>query len=196
MSPKEFTKANNEGDDIFLCEYEYDMHWHSFKRLAEINNGEEVRILDNRSSILRIIVFSSSLWAYYLIFQGNEEADNGVDWDYGKDSGSDTEEDMEYEEENVNNLPSGPSPAHAVAAVWTLYILFISVAFSLVVTWRRELINYVNNAEFMEGKDLWAKQNWDKENSRACEMPQADWTWKSKSNTSVGNFAQVSTLQD
>ncbi|RVX12887.1 Origin of replication complex subunit 1A [Vitis vinifera] len=88
MSPKEFTKANNEGDDIFLCEYEYDMHWHSFKRLAEIHNGEE----------------------------GNEEADNGVDWDYGKDSGSDTEEDMEYEEENVNNLPSGPSPAHAVAA--------------------------------------------------------------------------------
>ena len=56
------------------------MHWHSFKRLAEINNGEEVRILDNRSSILRIIVFSSSLWAYYLICQGNEEADNGVDW--------------------------------------------------------------------------------------------------------------------
>ncbi|RVW58100.1 Origin of replication complex subunit 1A [Vitis vinifera] len=88
MSPKEFTKANNEGDDIFLCEYEYDMHWHSFKCLAEIHNGEE----------------------------GNEEADNGVDWDYGKDSGSDTEEDMEYEEENVNNLPSGPSPAHAVAA--------------------------------------------------------------------------------
>ena len=80
MSPKEFTKANNEGDDIFLCEYEYDMHWHSFKCLAEIHNGEEVRILDNRSSILRIIVFSSSLWAYYLIFQGNEEADNGVDW--------------------------------------------------------------------------------------------------------------------
>lgn len=88
MSPKEFTKANNEGDDIFLCEYEYDIHWHSFKRLAEIDNGEE----------------------------GNEEADNDVDWDYGKDSGSDAEEDMEYEEENVNNLPSGPSPAHAVAA--------------------------------------------------------------------------------
>ena len=134
MSPKEFTKANNEGDDIFLCEYEYDIHWHSFKRLAEIDNGEEVRILDNQSGILGIIVFSSSLWACYLICQGNEEADNDVDWDYGKDSGSDTEEDMEYEEENVNNLPSGPSPAHAVAAVWTLYILFISVAFSLVVT--------------------------------------------------------------
>lgn len=43
MSPKEFSKAGNEGDDVFLCEYEYDVHWHSFKRLAEIDNGEEVR---------------------------------------------------------------------------------------------------------------------------------------------------------
>lgn len=42
MNPKEFTKANNEGDDVFLCEYEYDVHWHSFKRIAEIDNGEEV----------------------------------------------------------------------------------------------------------------------------------------------------------
>lgn len=40
MNPKEFSKANNEGDDVFLCEYEYDVHRHSFKRLADINNEE------------------------------------------------------------------------------------------------------------------------------------------------------------
>ena len=34
--------ASNEGDDIFLCEYEYDIIWHTFKRLAEIDNGGEV----------------------------------------------------------------------------------------------------------------------------------------------------------
>ena len=41
-SPKEYAKASNEGDDIFLCEYEYDIIWHTFKRLAEIDNGGEV----------------------------------------------------------------------------------------------------------------------------------------------------------
>ena len=44
MNPKEFVKAN-EGDDVFLCEYEYDIHWYSFKRLAEIDDDEEVCIL-------------------------------------------------------------------------------------------------------------------------------------------------------
>ncbi|KAJ0960496.1 hypothetical protein J5N97_001655 [Dioscorea zingiberensis] len=36
-----FFEANNEGDDVFYCEYEYDIHWHSFKRLAEIDDSEE-----------------------------------------------------------------------------------------------------------------------------------------------------------
>ena len=67
MSPKEFAKANNEGDDIFLCEYEYDISWHSFKRLAEIDNGEEVRIFGSQSCILKPIMFSSSSWFQYLI---------------------------------------------------------------------------------------------------------------------------------
>ena len=40
MNPKEFSEANNEGDDVFLCEYEYDVHRHSFKRLADIDNEE------------------------------------------------------------------------------------------------------------------------------------------------------------
>ena len=44
MSPKEFAKASNEGDDVFFCEYEYDVRWYSFKRLAEINDAEEVSL--------------------------------------------------------------------------------------------------------------------------------------------------------
>lgn len=42
MNPKEFANAKNEGDDVFFCEYEYDMHWHSFKRIADIDKEEEV----------------------------------------------------------------------------------------------------------------------------------------------------------
>lgn len=47
MSPNEYAKAGNEGDDVFLCEYEYDVKWHSFKRIAEIANNEEVSNLKN-----------------------------------------------------------------------------------------------------------------------------------------------------
>lgn len=46
MNPKEFAKADNEGDDVFLCEYEYDVQWHSFKRLAEID-GHDVSFMFN-----------------------------------------------------------------------------------------------------------------------------------------------------
>jgi origin recognition complex subunit 1 len=51
MNPKEYARAINEGDDVFLCEYEYDIHWHSFKRLADIDDGKEVSISDDRGSI-------------------------------------------------------------------------------------------------------------------------------------------------
>lgn len=44
MNPKEYADAKNEGDDVFICEYEYDIHWHSFKRLADIDHGEEVNL--------------------------------------------------------------------------------------------------------------------------------------------------------
>lgn len=47
MTPKEYAKASNEGDDVFLCEYEYDIHWHSFKRLADIDDEREVTVLVN-----------------------------------------------------------------------------------------------------------------------------------------------------
>lgn len=42
MNPKEYAKATDRGDDVFLCEYEYDIHWHSFKRPAEFDKEEEV----------------------------------------------------------------------------------------------------------------------------------------------------------
>lgn len=38
--PKEFEKAT-EGDDVFFCEYEYDIHWHTFKRLADADAEKE-----------------------------------------------------------------------------------------------------------------------------------------------------------
>ncbi|CAM0913158.1 unnamed protein product [Alopecurus aequalis] len=43
MSPKEFRDAANEGDDVFYCEYEYDVHWHNFKRLADIDDEPETK---------------------------------------------------------------------------------------------------------------------------------------------------------
>ncbi|XP_057973097.1 origin of replication complex subunit 1B-like [Malania oleifera] len=88
MNPKDFAKANNEGDDVFLCEYEYDIHWLSFKRLADIDKCEEDK----------------------------EEPDSDEDWNSCKDSESDTEEDMACEEQNMKNLVMRPSSAHELAA--------------------------------------------------------------------------------
>ncbi|KAF9675535.1 hypothetical protein SADUNF_Sadunf09G0042300 [Salix dunnii] len=88
MNPKDFAKAHNEGDDIFLCEYEYDIQWHSFKRLADIDNGDEE----------------------------GEDSDTDEDWKSSKDAESDTDEDVEYEEEKVKNLQSRASSAHELAA--------------------------------------------------------------------------------
>ncbi|XP_031484918.1 origin of replication complex subunit 1B-like [Nymphaea colorata] len=41
LDPIEFSKANNEGDDVFLCEYEYDVQWQAFKRISETDTAEE-----------------------------------------------------------------------------------------------------------------------------------------------------------
>ncbi|KDP22084.1 hypothetical protein JCGZ_25915 [Jatropha curcas] len=88
MNPKEYAKASNEGDDVFLCEYEYDIHWHTFKRLAEVDNCEE----------------------------DGEDADSDEDWNSSKDAESDTDEDIEYEEESVKNLQAKASSTHVLAA--------------------------------------------------------------------------------
>ncbi|TYI67465.1 hypothetical protein E1A91_D08G019300v1 [Gossypium mustelinum] len=87
MSPKEYAKANDQGDDVFLCEYEYDIQWHSFKRLAEIDNDED-----------------------------GECANGDEDWNSCKEDDSDTDEDMEYEEENERNVHARPSTTHQLAA--------------------------------------------------------------------------------
>ncbi|KAK6925639.1 Zinc finger, PHD-finger [Dillenia turbinata] len=88
MNPKEFSKASSDGDDVFLCEYEYDIHWHSFKRLTEIDDGEE----------------------------DEKKAEKDEDWKYCKESDSDTEDDMDYEEEKMMHFVCGPSSAHELAA--------------------------------------------------------------------------------
>ncbi|XP_078442555.1 origin of replication complex subunit 1B-like [Wolffia australiana] len=41
MNPKDFSKADNEGDDVFLCEYEYNVQRQSFKRLAELDGSDD-----------------------------------------------------------------------------------------------------------------------------------------------------------
>nr|GEU55875.1 origin of replication complex subunit 1A-like [Tanacetum cinerariifolium] len=41
MTPNEYVKTVKEGEDVFLCEYEYDVKYHSFKRIAETDNHEE-----------------------------------------------------------------------------------------------------------------------------------------------------------
>lgn len=66
--PKEFAKANNGGDDIFFCEYEYDIHWHSFKRLAEIDNDKEVIMLEERQKNIRILIFKNLAYNNLLVF--------------------------------------------------------------------------------------------------------------------------------
>ncbi|GMH13008.1 hypothetical protein Nepgr_014849 [Nepenthes gracilis] len=79
MRPKQFITDGNEGDDVFLCEYAYDIHCHSFKRLEEIDDNVE---------------------------DDNEEESDG-DWSPGKDLESDLEEDMDFEEEYMETETSG-----------------------------------------------------------------------------------------
>ncbi|CAJ1955640.1 unnamed protein product [Sphenostylis stenocarpa] len=88
MIPKEYAKANNMGDDVFLCEYEYDINWHSFKRLADIDNERE----------------------------NGEETDSDEDWNVDKESDPDTDEDFGYEGENIKDGKCQPSKGHHLAA--------------------------------------------------------------------------------
>ncbi|KAL6564726.1 Origin recognition complex, subunit 1 [Orobanche minor] len=90
MSPKEFSVAGNEGDDVFLCEYEYDIKWHSFKRIAEIDNND-----------------------------GDEGAHKDAgddDWNSCNDSDYVSEEDMEYDDETKISSLAQASLTHLVAA--------------------------------------------------------------------------------
>ncbi|MQL79096.1 hypothetical protein Taro_011526, partial [Colocasia esculenta] len=82
MNPKEFCRANNEGDDVFFCEYEYDVRWHSFKRLAEIGEDED----------------------------NDDEVGVDEDWNLSKDEAYETDEDSDYEKEDA--LPTLDPPAY------------------------------------------------------------------------------------
>nr|GFA66776.1 origin of replication complex subunit 1A-like [Tanacetum cinerariifolium] len=88
MTPNEYAKAVNEGDDVFLCEYEYDVKYHSFKRIAEIDNNDE----------------------------DDGEAEHDEDWSCNEDSESESDDDIEYEKEDKLKSLHGSTPAHAVAA--------------------------------------------------------------------------------
>ncbi|KAK2385257.1 cell division control protein B [Trifolium repens] len=88
MTPKEYAKASDEGDDVFLCEYEYDIRWHSFKRLADIDDERE----------------------------NSDDSDGDEDWNVDKEPDSDTDEDVEYEEENIKTTQSQPPTSHQLAA--------------------------------------------------------------------------------
>ncbi|KAM3194713.1 hypothetical protein ACQJBY_071011 [Aegilops geniculata] len=71
MSPKEYRDATNDGDDVFYCEYEYDVHWHNFKRLADIDDEPETK-----------------------------EDPSDEPYNAANDYNSDTDEDSEYDEED------------------------------------------------------------------------------------------------
>ncbi|KAM7272468.1 hypothetical protein ACFE04_027131 [Oxalis oulophora] len=90
LSPKDFAKASYEGDDVFLCEYEYDVHWHSFKRQADIDNIEK----------------------------DGDDSDSDGDWKPSKkaDSDTDDDDDIEYDEENAEILKKRLPTAHELAA--------------------------------------------------------------------------------
>ncbi|XVE78885.1 hypothetical protein DITRI_Ditri14bG0014100 [Diplodiscus trichospermus] len=90
LSPKEYAKANDQGDDVFLCEYEYDIHWHNFKRIAEIDDDDET--------------------------DGGECANSDEDWNSCNEADSNLDEDMEYEEENIRNTQARLSKTQQLAA--------------------------------------------------------------------------------
>ncbi|KAG0485497.1 hypothetical protein HPP92_009576 [Vanilla planifolia] len=77
MNPREFGEAINDGDDVFYCEYEYDVRWHSFKRIADVIDAEN-----------------------------NEEDGNDEVWKSSDDSGGDSEGDSDFDEEEIDALSS------------------------------------------------------------------------------------------
>ncbi|KAK6164149.1 hypothetical protein DH2020_001013 [Rehmannia glutinosa] len=113
MTPKEFSVASNEGDDVFLCEYEYDIKWHSFKRLADIDNNDVSWEWLPTSWMLH------SLGIYGLSFylqDGEGDDSDDDDWNSCDESDSVSEEEIEYDDETKISSLSQASIAHPVAA--------------------------------------------------------------------------------
>lgn len=114
MTPKEFSNAGNEGDDVFLCEYEYDIQLHNFKRIAEIDNNEDVSWgwLPTKWTLHSVGIYTFSIY-----LQDGERVDNDDDWNSFDESDFDSEEDREYDNGKKKSSPSQASLAHPVAAV-------------------------------------------------------------------------------
>ncbi|KAI3865264.1 hypothetical protein MKX03_012854 [Papaver bracteatum] len=93
MNCKEFSEADNGGDDVFLCENEYDIQRQSFKRLADIDNEEE----------------------------DDKEAVKDEDWESCSDSISDPEENLKSARKKLNFSASGQSSGHGFAAFFGLH---------------------------------------------------------------------------
>ncbi|XP_072997176.1 origin of replication complex subunit 1-like isoform X1 [Typha latifolia] len=87
LRPKDFKEASNDGDDVFYCEYEYDIHWHNFKRLTDNDDGPE-----------------------------NNEAGNDETYKFANDLSSDADQDSEYEEETTMDYSSFKNQSHELAA--------------------------------------------------------------------------------
>ncbi|KAL2940943.1 Origin of replication complex subunit 1A [Bienertia sinuspersici] len=88
MSPKEFAKARNEGDDVFFCEYEYDIRWHSFR--------------DSQRSMMKKS-------------DDDDDSASDEDWKSTKDPVSESEEDTDFEDEIEKKKPRGPSSQELAA---------------------------------------------------------------------------------
>ncbi|XP_024025259.1 origin of replication complex subunit 1A [Morus notabilis] len=105
-NPKEYTKASDEGDDVFLCEYEYDIHWHSFKCLAEIDDDEEDADSDEDWKVSKDVDSDTNA----------EETDSNEHWKVGKDVDSGTDDVLYDEEESIRNIRAKSCSAHKLAA--------------------------------------------------------------------------------
>lgn len=129
MSPKEFKDASDQGDDVFYCEYEYDIHWHNFKRLADIDDEPEVHVLKlgYRLFIVGVQDSGAPFWQSRsephpaLLLQTKEDPGDEP-YNAGNDYVSDSDEDSEYDEEEEPTKCSSARThqSHALAAVPTI----------------------------------------------------------------------------
>ncbi|PKA59940.1 hypothetical protein AXF42_Ash015998 [Apostasia shenzhenica] len=87
MNPREFAEANNEGDDVFYCEYEYDVHWQSFKRLSDVADADN-----------------------------EEDPDYDEDWRFSSDSGSESEDDSDFDDDAIDISSALEFPSHECSA--------------------------------------------------------------------------------
>ncbi|KAK4785850.1 hypothetical protein SAY86_002539 [Trapa natans] len=98
-NPKEYGK-DNVGDDVFMCEYEYDVLRHSFKRLPEIekNGGEDDNEKDGESPKVAALESNEDMDFKRLpkIEKNGGEDDNEKDGKSPKVAALESSEDMDF----------------------------------------------------------------------------------------------------